>query len=400
VRFAIVTYAIEVGGVETVMLALANFLASQGHVVDFVETSQGGAWSSTFQRLGFSVKTIALAPFETRVGHVMRLARTLKAYDVLILNDAPYAQSTLGLLPGRVIAISVLHNAIESMILNARSNSSQLHSVVCVSPGLKKRFLEAATLPPSKVTMIPNGVRVESTWPRRESEFSRSTPLNLFFVGRIEHKQKGVLYLPKIMKILQEQGLKIKLNVVGDGPSLGALKESAAECGVQTYISFLGWRQHDNVLKLMKKHDVLLMPSHYEGHPIALLEAMALGLVPIASRLVGHTDHVVTDAHNGILCEPGDVDAFAAAVRRLDNDRELLRRMSKRAWERIRDDYSCESMGVSYLHLVNEIRQKNKPISRTGELLVEGLGDFLRTPRLLVRPMRKIGKFIKKIRGR
>ena len=135
------------------------------------------------------------------------------------------------------------------------------------------------------------------------------------------------------------------------------------------------------------------MPSYSEGLPIVLLEAMALGAVPVASRLPGCTDFVIEDGVSGALVPVGDEEGFASRVVALARDRQLLDAMSRSAWQRSKDTFSSARMSESYFELLLQRRARKESgavRTRSGELDKGLLGDLPWLPVALVRPFRKL----------
>ena len=390
-KVALVTYALEIGGVESFLMSLAEFFVSHGHNVDFVETFSKGEWSDEFSGKGYSVQTIIINPFESRISHVKRLAKQLSRYDVLLLNDAPFAQSVLSLLPSETIVFPILHNNLDSMINNVISNIDQWNNIICVSPSLKNVLIQKTSVPEKKIIVISNGVSVEKDWPKSKLNFNNINQLKLLFVGRVEQGQKGVLYLPEIIKkTIERKYINLHLTIIGDGPSMTNLNELIKSSKLENYISLEGSLEHDKVINYMRESHVLLMPSHYEGHPIVLMEAMANGVVPIVSKLKGHTDHVVDHGENGYLCRIGNTNDFSDAIIELANNYNKLYSMSKKSWEKIANDFSMEAMGSKYIALMK--RNRKSQISRDGIIKKEILDDLPSIPHVFVRPLRRVLK--------
>lgn len=393
-KIGLVTYALEIGGVESVLLSLAEYFKSHEHDVDFIETSSKGLWSDEFAQKGYSVYSIIITPFESRMHHVKRLAKQLQDYDAILINDALFAQSIIGLLPSNTIVLPILHNNIDSMISNAIGNKGQWNKVVCVSPSLKNVLNEKTSILKDEVTVISNGVSVSNQWPKSELNFDSIDTLKILFVGRVEQAQKGVLYLPEIMKNALEKSVQyIHLTVIGDGPSMIDLKEKISTLELNDHISVLGSMNHEQVIHEMQEHNVLLMPSHFEGHPIVLMEAMAQGLVPVVSHLPGHTDHVVKDRENGYLCKIDKLECFSDALVELCKDKNVLKTMANKAWKTIFTNFSKDTMGSSYIDLINSLKINNQ-IKRTNEIEKELLGDLPYIPHVLVRSTRKIMRML------
>jgi len=391
-RVALVTYALQIGGIETFLRLLANYFQGNGHDVTFIETLAKGRWSECFSRDGYKVVQILGNPLGSRLRHARRIANELKRYDVVILNDAPFAQASLGLLRQQTIVIPVVHMCLTSMIRNAAANSCNWDAVSAVSPAVRDKLIQYG-ISEDKVFCIPNGIDVFDNWPKENINFARPRTLEVVYLGAISNVQKGVFYLPGVYNKVVENGSEIHLKVVGDGPDLPRLREMFSSHIEDGKVEFYGGIANHRVRELLKNSDVLILPSHFEGLPLTLLEAMGSGVVPVASRLKGCTDFVVEDGVNGNLVSIGDECAFANALINLASDRVALEAMSKSAWETVKQRFSYAATGSSYLQLVETCRLrrgKGEISTRSGELDKVLLGDLPFLPILLVRPVRKM----------
>jgi glycosyltransferase involved in cell wall biosynthesis len=389
VKVALVTYALHIGGVETFLKRLARHFTACGHQVCLLETSQKGCWSDSFREQGFEVVRILPQALCSRVQHARRIARFLGDFDLVILNDAPFAQAGLGMLPQLSVAIPVLHMYLTSMIRNASANPGNWDALVAVCPaGAQSAVRHGADA--EKVRVIANGVEVSAVYPSR-SPAGSDAPLKIGYIGTVNHTQKGVLYLPGIVSCLAEAGVNFTLDVVGTGPDLEALAREFSS--VLDRVTLHGALPNEQVMQMMSGFDALVIPSHFEGLPLVLLEAMSLGVVPVVSRLGGCTDFAVSDAADGFLVEVGDVPGFAAALQRLALSRELLRTMSFAAWQTASERFSSERTGDAYLALAKaalDARCRGPQALRTHSLDLTLLGDFPRLPLFAVRPVRKL----------
>jgi glycosyltransferase involved in cell wall biosynthesis len=126
--------------------------------------------------------------------------------------------------------------------------------------------------------------------------------------------------------------------VEGDGYR-ASLERLAEQLGLRDRIQFLGWRKE--VAEALRAADVAVFPSLTEGLPLALLEAMACGR-PVVATAVGGVPEVVRHELTGLLVPPRDVDALAAAVLRLLNDRDLAERMGREGRRRVEVHFTLE----------------------------------------------------------
>jgi len=116
---------------------------------------------------------------------------------------------------------------------------------------------------------------------------------------------------------LAARQVPVHLVSVGTGPELPALEAVRDEAGLAGRVDFLGLRS--DALELMAGADLFVLPSHQEGMPVALMEAMSLGLPVVASRIGGVPD-IVDSGIEGILVPPGDAAALAGALEELAAD--------------------------------------------------------------------------------
>jgi len=130
------------------------------------------------------------------------------------------------------------------------------------------------------------------------------------------------------IRILSEvrKNVPARLLMVGDGPDRSPAEHLARELKVDRHVLFLGKQNH--VERLIPLADVLLMPSELESFGLVALEAMACGVVPVATR-VGGVPELITDGEEGFLEAAGDIPAQAARVTALLSDGDLHYRMRK-----------------------------------------------------------------------
>jgi glycosyltransferase involved in cell wall biosynthesis len=123
----------------------------------------------------------------------------------------------------------------------------------------------------------------------------------------------------------------VRFVAVGRGPLEHDLRARHAELGLGDRFVFLGYR--DDAVRAMSAFDVFCLPSHHEGLPVALMEALALGL-PIVATRVGGVDELVTDGVEAVLVPPGEPDLLADALESLARDPQRRTAMASHARDR------------------------------------------------------------------
>lgn len=155
------------------------------------------------------------------------------------------------------------------------------------------RVLPNPVVPPS----LPAGVVRESH--------------TLLFLGRLE-EEKGVFVLVKALARLAGHYPALRVVFAGEG-DMAALRSAAATAGVLERIELPGWVAGEAKAGLLARAGIFVLPSRFEGLPMALLEAQAAGLPVVATR-VGGIPQVVTDGENGMLADPDDVASLVEAL--------------------------------------------------------------------------------------
>jgi glycosyltransferase involved in cell wall biosynthesis len=158
------------------------------------------------------------------------------------------------------------------------------------------------------VRWIPNGVEIP------EQVGAEAEPAEVLYVGRLS-EEKGI-------RELVEATRGLNLVVAGDGPLRPIVPDA------------LGFVPHFEVERLLTRAAVVVLPSHREGLPMVLLEALAHGRAVVATP-VGGTPSLVEDGVTGLLVPPGDAQALRAAIDRLLADRDLRRGLGEAGRARV-----------------------------------------------------------------
>jgi glycosyltransferase involved in cell wall biosynthesis len=190
-----------------------------------------------------------------------------------------------------------------------------------------------AFAPKARVTVVPNSV------PLPAPAGIRGEARRILFLGRIE-EAKGVFELLGAGARLAPHFPDLRLVFGGEGDA-EALRRRASELGILARIELPGWlgpRERDAQLA---RAAVFCLPSHAEGLPMSMLEAMAAGRAVVASK-VGGIPETIVDGDNGLLVPPRDEAALAGALQQVLGDDALRARLAERARATIEQHYSTE----------------------------------------------------------
>jgi glycosyltransferase involved in cell wall biosynthesis len=167
----------------------------------------------------------------------------------------------------------------------------------------------------------------------------------VLYVGRLEEEKNPRALLHAV------EGLDAELAVVGKGSLGEALAREAADRRLR--VTFLGNLPNHQLPELMNRAAVFVLPSLIEGHPKALLEAMACGRPVIGTNVAGIRE-LITDRVTGLLCEPRP-ESLRAAIRELLNDQALGIRLGAAACASVSDRFSLERVVEMESSLLEEV---------------------------------------------
>jgi glycosyltransferase involved in cell wall biosynthesis len=199
--------------------------------------------------------------------------------------------------------------------------------IVPVSTSLREAIAQLLpTISQDKTPIISMGINFQhfSNLIQRDA-FHK--PLRIVFVGRLA-EIKGVKYLISAMNILKQRNIEFELRVYGDGLLLKELRDQVDKLNLSHQIFFNGFVEHNMLPGKLAEADIFVGPSittslgEAEGLGLVFLEAMASGLVVIASKVGGISD-IVIDRKTGILVNEKDPDAIVDAIELLIRDEKI-----------------------------------------------------------------------------
>ena len=183
--------------------------------------------------------------------------------------------------------------------------------------------------------MVRLGIRPELLPERMVPD--AAAPLQLVMVGRLV-PTKGPLLLLQAIEQLRSQGIVLTLTLIGDGPERADLENFIRQHDLTGVVTLTGALNHDETLKHVAGADLFVLASFAEGIPVALMEAMALG-VPCVSTYIAGIPELIDHDHDGILVPAGSVDELTKAILRLARDPALRRRFAEAARAHVLRDY-------------------------------------------------------------
>lgn len=210
--------------------------------------------------------------------------------------------------------------------------------VVCQGHEWRKYYQRIAGLDAARLPVIHNWIRA--------AEYASINPLQprvdvvVLFLGWVE-RNKGVYEMVEAVARFRAVLARAHFVICGAGSQLEPLRHRVAEAGLQDHFEFRGWVRGEAKMRALSECDFLVLPSHREGFPNVLLEAMAAGR-PVLASAVGAVPELVVPEITGLLCRPGDSQDLGEKLVRLCGDAELRMRLGAAGRRRVMEHHDVE----------------------------------------------------------
>jgi glycosyltransferase involved in cell wall biosynthesis len=280
---------------------------------------------------------------------------------------------------GRAV-IQMLHGDADYYYDLAAKHDSVVHAFITYSRRMHDRLRERLPHRADTIFYLPYGVPLPASTPRPVT----AGPLRLVFAGRLD-RYKGIFDLPEIDRALAARGSAVEWSIAGTGPDGDELMVRWA---FNPRVRWLGSLPNVEVLALYAAQDVFVLPTHSEGFPVALVEAMAAGVVPVVSDLPSGVPEVVTSPRIGERPAVGDVAGFIDAIAALDRDRPRLAAMSAAARASIVERFDIRDRAADYQALYARWRELYRPLAGLRHLQYGSRLDRPWIPNTVVRLVR------------
>jgi N-acetyl-alpha-D-glucosaminyl L-malate synthase BshA len=340
------------GGSGIVATELGLELATRGHDIHFITYSNPIRLDPNIPRIHYHEVEVSNYPLFQYPPYCLalasRMADVAQSYQLDLLH-VHYAipHSISALLARQMTAafkdkarrlpfITTLHGSdvtlvgVDSSYFNITKFSiEQSDGVTAISEDLRRDTADIFGVE-NEIRVIYNFVNCETYKPDAErrgiSEYAPNGEKLLIHLSNFR-PVKRVLDCIRIFAEVRKHA-NVRLLMAGDGPDRGPAEHLAWTLGVKEHVVFLG--KQDHVERLIRLAHVILMPSEMESFGLAALEAMACGVIPVATR-VGGVPELITDGVDGFLEAVGDIPRLAARAAELLTDASLHARMASAA---------------------------------------------------------------------
>ncbi len=216
--------------------------------------------------------------------------------------------------------------------------------IIAVSYAVKKYMVDDKGIDAKKIEIIHNGVDLEKFKPTNQgdSPLRGQSPFTIGVIGRLE-PQKGHKYFLEAIHLLNSDYKDVRFVIAGNGSLRNDLEEQALKLGIADRIEFLGYRK--DIVNVLQDIDLLVLPSLYEGLPLVVLEAGAMGKPVIATNVDGSPEAVI-NKKTGLIIPPMDSSTLKDALELFLADRNLARELGQNAIIQITENFSLKKQVV------------------------------------------------------
>lgn len=348
---------LHVGGLERVVITICRTIDRDRFEPSVLCLRGGGPLAEELQDMGVTVVDVGGQPATADYFAFRKVARELKQRRV----DVIHTHNSIALFDGFAAArLSCVRGHVHTdhardfpdrrrHMVAEHIISHFVSSFVAVSDHTRDNLVRYEKIAPSRIDVIPNGIDgtrfrrpVDVAAKRAELGVGAGPVIGL--AARLT-EQKGVIYLLQAVVHLREQFPELRVLIAGSGDQEECLRQKALELDVDDTVQFLGVRL--DIPELLQALDVFVIPSVWEGLPMALLEAFAAGC-PVVAADVGGIASVIRHGHNGSLVPARDPAALAAELAAVLASADLRRRYTSEGYRTFAEGYSAEAMTRQY----------------------------------------------------
>lgn len=364
-KILLITTHLNVGGITSYLFALCRQYIVKGHDVFLV--SSGGTQERDF--LDEGVKLVH-ADVRTKSELNLRmycqlpaLIRLVTDHQIEIIHSHTRVTQFLGKILGfftKVPYVATCHGFYKTHWFR-RTFPCWGEAVVAISEPVKNHLINDFRVLPQRVFLINNGIDLKSfkvvdqtSRQKNREKFNIKQSAVIGMVSRLADVKGHSVLIDAMPQIIREFP-DVLLFLAGEGKMKERLKKQVADLGIEKYVIFASVLNPSGVI--LSVFDVFVMPSLDEGFGLAGMEAQAAGLPVVASN-VGGIPSFVFHEKTGLLVEPKDPVALAAAIIRFLKDPEFAKRIGSQSRKFIEENFSSEIMAAQTLAMYEKVLQK------------------------------------------
>ena len=333
------------GGGESQVLGLLSYLVSKGHRNDLLTHPAGRLFAATASLKVGRYPMVVRNDLDLRSVPAIRRRIHDGNYDIVHLHTKRAHALSLWLSRGQPFPKYIVTRRMDYPEKNNWYThclyNRRVDGVVAISQNILDGLIKAG-VERGKIRVIHSGIDPSRFVALDNTDETDHDDLTVGCLAVLEER-KGIEFLLEAAGHLHVQGARIRWLVGGDGTLRDWLENRARELGVGDSVTFLGFVAKPE--EFLRRIDIFVMPSLFEGLGVAALEAMAAGKPVVATRVGGLAESIL-DGQTGLLVGPRDGRAIADAVAKLISDRPMARHMGLQGRQRVLDQFTLTQMAA------------------------------------------------------
>ena len=351
------------GGTERAILRLMGAMdRGQWRVVLLHHADAPSALVEGVRSLGAETREVRRVKGKLDVGALSALAAAIRSVGPSVFHAHLHwplackygiAAASAARVPA-IVATAHLHVEIDRagfVDLQHRMVSQIVHRYIAVSRDVASNLVRRFHVSEAKIIVIPNAVdeaEIAAGLARPANDWPVSPERKAALVLARLEPEKGVDYAIDAIAQLVD----IDLVIAGSGSCRAALEAKTAQLGLGSRVHFLGHR--NDPASLLARADVFVLPSHVEGFPLSILEAMAAG-VPIVATDIAGTRQAVANEKTGLLVADADSNALAVAIRRVLAEPDQTKERVTAARELVSREFTSSTIAARTISLYESL---------------------------------------------
>ena len=362
-NIAFLIFSFNIGGIERLLIDMSNNMSANGHNIFLIVIND----DFNKDLLGLLSPKVHIIFLHRQMGekklfpYMLKLAKIVKRNKIQVLHCQGINCVIFSFIVKVFSHKTAILNTVHDNGNYTRTYSKKkiflahllLDMTIAISDSVRNEILSQG-IDSDKVVTIHNAIDIDKFQyvPRKEKKFDNNTPIEIVNVARFMPEKKGQDLLVNAARKLVKKYPLLHITFAGavarnQEESYHKILEYIKEADLEKNISFAG--NVDNIPELLATADLFVLPSRYEGFGIALVEALATGLVVVASNLEGPAEIMKCHPEYGLLFEPGNADDLAVKINDVitnfpSYNPELIS-------QKVRKDYNMDNMCLQHISL-------------------------------------------------
>ena len=335
-----VVYALELGGIETMLVNIVNEQVLKGHAISILcinDLINEGLKDSIDKRVRFY-------PLKRPVGsknpyYILKLNKLLYSLKADMVHLHSTAICRFVYLPFCKNVCVTIHDVLDTI---EEKYLPKYKNIFAISTSVKNNIFERTGF---NVTTVLNGINTAKI--SVKDRFIQKIPYRIVQVSRLMHEKKGHHILLEAIKLVKERGYNVEVDFIGDGPSEEYLSGLIKEYKLSTEVKLLGAKSQQYIFDNLCEYDLFVQPSIYEGFGLTVAEAMAAKVPVLVSENQGPLE-IIDNGKYGYLFKNGDAKDCAEKIIQII-EQGFNKEMIESACARVEEKYSVKQTALNYI---------------------------------------------------